>query len=61
MKCRECANGRRFAENGIWCVMYGMILSEKHECTLEGGRPREDRGDGSQGEAELHEDGGGAS
>ena len=61
MKCRECANARRFAEGGVYCVMYGMIISAEHECTRKGGRLREDRGDGGKGETELHEDGGSAS
>lgn len=61
MKCIACEHARRFAESGVYCVMYGMIISERHECTRKGGRLREDRGDGDQGEPEIHEDGGGAS
>ena len=48
MKCRECAEGRRFSEGGVWCVQYGIIIREDHECTREGGRRRED-GDGDPG------------
>ena len=54
MKCRECAEGRRFSEGGVWCVQYGMIIREDHECTREGGRLREDGDQGGemQGETE---------
>ena len=63
MKCKRCPEGRRFAEDGIYCVMYGMILREEHECRLEGGkRHDEDAGGGAGGggETEVHEDRGGA-
>ena len=54
MKCRECAEGRRYAEGSVWCVQYGMIIREDHECTREGGRLREDGDQGGemQGETE---------
>lgn len=41
MKCKECAEGRRFSEGGVYCVHYGIIIREEHECTREGGRLRE--------------------
>lgn len=50
-----------FAEGGVYCVIYGMIISEEHECTRKGGRLREDRGDGGQGETELQDNGSSAS
>ena len=64
MKCRECANARMFAEGGVFCVTYGMIIQAEHECTREGGRLRgtfDDFGDDEPGETELHENGGSAS
>ena len=48
MKCRECAEGKQYAEGSVWCIKYGIIIREDHECTREGGRLRED-GDGDQG------------
>ena len=54
LKCRECAESRRYAEGSVWCVHYGMIIREEHECTREGGRLREDGDQGGemQGETE---------
>ena len=63
MTCGRCPEGRRFADGGVWCVMYGMILRENHECRLEGGKRHEqDAGGGADGggEAEVYEDRGGA-
>lgn len=58
MKCRECAEARRFAEGAVFCVIYGMIISAEHECDRKGGRLRgaEDR---ETEETGLLEDGGG--
>ena len=59
MKCGECVRGRRFAQGSVFCVMYGVIISEDHECGLEGGKRHEgadnQREDGG-GEAEGAED-----
>lgn len=33
MTCRECPEGRRFAEESVYCVLYGMIIRADHECT----------------------------
>lgn len=47
MKCRDCAEGRRFTKDSYFCVMYGMIVREKDKCTRKGARQRErDEGDG---------------
>lgn len=63
MKCGECVRGRRFAQESVFCVMYGVIISEGHECGLEGGKRHEgadnQREDGG-GEAEGAEDDSGA-
>lgn len=40
MTCRECAEGRRFSDGGIYCVQYGMIIRESHECTLPGAKEK---------------------
>ena len=42
MKCKECVHARRFSADGIFCVEYGMIIREGHECTLPGARKKED-------------------
>lgn len=36
MRCTECAEARRFSDGAVYCVQYGMILREKHECSLPG-------------------------
>lgn len=41
MKCKECAEGKRFAEGSIYCIQYGIIVSAEHECDREGTRIRE--------------------
>ncbi len=41
MKCKECAEGKRFAEGSIYCIQYGIIVSAEHECDREGARIRE--------------------
>lgn len=38
MICGKCPEGRRFNDTGIYCVHYGMILTEKHVCALERGK-----------------------
>ena len=63
MKCRECVQGRRFGDDGVYCVLYGMIIRENHECRQKGGRRRErDEGDREEvrGGTEIHEDSSGA-
>lgn len=60
MKCGNCPEGRRFNETGIFCVWYGIILNEKHECGLERGREldrAEDHNAGQRKETGLQEDG----
>lgn len=47
MKCKECPEGRRFAKGRTYCVLYGMIIRDEHECTREGGRRHD--GDGDHG------------
>ena len=42
MKCRDCAEARRFSTEAVFCVQYGMILSNSHECTLPAAREKED-------------------
>lgn len=42
MKCRDCRQGRRFAQGAVDCLMYGMIIREDHECTREGAEARGD-------------------
>ena len=40
MRCRDCAHARRFSADGIFCVEYGMIIREGHECTLPGAKEK---------------------
>ena len=64
MICRECPEGRRYAEGSIFCTWYGIIIRENHECSREGGK----RHDGEPGiesrngtnRAELQQNGGNA-
>ena len=62
MKCRECAEAKPIGGGGVLCIRYGIIIGADHECTLKGGRRREQgddqRGTGAE-ETGLSEDGGG--
>lgn len=63
MKCKECRHSRRFAEDAVMCVHYGMIIRADHECTREGQEERdegEDQRGAGRDEAEIHGDGQGA-
>ena len=42
MRCEICEHARRFSGDGIFCVQYGMIIRDGHECTLPGAREKED-------------------
>lgn len=60
MKCWACAEGKRFAEGTVFCVMYGIIISASHDCDREGARLRgtdTDRSGDGEDKAGLHEDG----
>lgn len=63
MKCTECRHSRRFAEDAVMCVHYGMIIRADHECEREGHEARDEdedqRGEGRD-EAEVHGGGQGA-
>ena len=63
MTCGKCPEGRRFSGDGVYCVLYGMIIRASHICTRDGGYRHEGEDDGGHGEdrgrdAELQEDGG---
>ena len=63
MKCKECAEAKRISGHGVLCIPYGMIISEDHECTQKGGRPRErdeDQREPGEDEAEIPGERGGA-
>lgn len=63
MTCGRCPEGRRFAEGSTYCVLYGMIIRDGHECKLEGGRRNDAAGhyrEESGAEAEIPDDSGGA-
>lgn len=57
MTCGKCPEGRRYAEGSTYCVLYGMIIRDEHECTREGGqrhdRAAEDHGEDGEGTAEI--------
>ena len=60
MKCKECPEGRRFATGSTYCILYGIIISDTHECELEGGRRHDraaDHGEVIGEETELQKDG----
>ena len=64
MICRECQEGRRYAEGSIFCTWYGIIIRENHECSREGGKrhdgePGGDR-ENNTNRAELQQNGGNA-
>ena len=50
MKCRDCHQARRFGEGAVFCVIYGMIIREDHECTREGWKIH-DEDDDQRGES----------
>ena len=63
MKCRDCPEGRRFAKGSVECLLYGMIMRDDYDCTLEGGKRHDragDHGEGGEGTAEIQENGCGA-
>ena len=59
MICKNCYEGRKFAEGSILCLLYGIIIREDHEGTRKGceevGEAADNMRDG-QREAELSED-----
>ena len=40
MKCKQCGQGKRFADGSVYCIHYGMIIREDHECGREGAKLR---------------------
>ena len=63
MKCKECSEGRKFARGSVYCILYGIIIREDHECKLEGGKRHDGTdgdGEGIRESTELQKDGGGA-
>ena len=63
MICGRCPEGRRFAQGSTFCVLYGIIISDKHECTLEGGKRHDRTADDSEiqrTETEIRQSSGGA-
>ena len=59
----NCQEGQRHMTGSVYCLLYGIIIREDHECTREGGRRHEgddDNGPGIGEETELQKDGGGA-
>ena len=63
MICKNCPDGRRFAERSMYCIRYGIIIRDGHECTLEGGGQHDraaDHSDGERSETEIQESSGGA-
>ena len=62
MKCWMCAEARRFTDESVYCVMYGIIISRTHNCERKGARlrgPDDDRRRDGENETGLPEDGGG--
>lgn len=63
MTCRDCPEGRKFAEGAVNCLLYGMIIRADHQCTRKGGeqhdRAAEDHGAGRGDSENADETGGG--
>ena len=63
MKCRDCHQAKKIAAGAVLCVIYGMIISEDHECTREGWQIHDEdddqRGEGDD-ETEIQRGRGGA-
>lgn len=61
MKCKNCAEGRRFASGAIECLLYGFIIRADHEGKRKGceeaGERAEDRTRNDEGGAEIQDDG----
>ncbi len=36
MICKECGKAKRYAIGSMYCLLYGIIIDEKHEGNLEG-------------------------
>ena len=36
MICKECRKAKPFAIGSMYCLLYGIIIDEKHEGNLEG-------------------------
>ena len=54
MICKNCPEARRFAEESMYCLLYGIIIRENHECTREGGKAHDKKAaDGSTSAAAL--------
>lgn len=64
MRCSECRQARRFAHGAVMCILYGMIISENHECEREGQERKYEDDDSQRGtgedETEIRHAGGGA-
>lgn len=65
MICRKCPAGKQYTSGSVYCMEYGMIIREDHECRREGWKDYErDKDDGEhtgeREEAGFQEDGGGA-
>ena len=50
MKCKNCPEGRHHMSGSVYCVLYGIIIQEEHECTREGGRRHDRTGTAGDGE-----------
>ena len=48
MKCKNCPEGKHYMSGSAYCVLYGMIIRDEHECTREGGRRHERDADNSE-------------
>ena len=36
MICRDCKKAKRYAIGSMYCLLYGIIIDERHEGTREG-------------------------
>ena len=42
MRCRECAEAKKYADGSRYCRQYGIIIREDHICIRDGHRKREE-------------------
>ena len=42
MRCRECAEAKKYAEGSRYCTQYGIIIRDDHICIRDGHRKREE-------------------
>lgn len=42
MRCRDCAEAKKYAEGSVFCKQYGIIIRADHICIRDGHREKEE-------------------